>query len=710
MRYDHQPQKTAGTNRTTNERRRRKRTPNRCSIFRGRSRFGPHTLLHTLVLLVIVGASAQLAVMHASAEHATTRAPTSAPQILALEIDATIENSYARTTVTQQLANPTNASCETQIAFSIPPDAFISNLTLQRDETLYYGSVVERETAAERYDAAKAEGQSAALVAASDTASEAFTLALNLAPYETIRAKLQYEEYLVRTVDGYRYTTGLEIQTSAPIGTVAFDATVRYDRAIDELQPLPQHMPFQLSHADNGSYTVAYRAENVTAVPAFTLAYEVAPTNTAGQLLASANDEGEGYFMHIYAPGADALGGYMPKDIAFVLDVSGSMSGTKIAQMKEAFTCIVDQLHPEDDFNLIFFSNGANCWKKEFVPATESNRDAAAEFVASQYAGGSTNAHDALVVALEMLQTPDAELPVIVFLTDGHPNTNGGPDEVRNAVRRKNHVEAAIFTLGFGDGANMDFLDALAEENRGSALKIDAGTASAAQLVEFYATISTPLLRNIWFFYPSWASDIYPERRDYLFDGSEIVVTGRFDANDTDAFTFITNAMSGAGERAFSDTVHITTMRDDAFVERFWAYQRIRAIASGDLASAESAQAVLDGEATALAIAYGFVCDYTSMIVELPVQEPEEPAVAPDENMDGGAAEKPSAGPATDPSTSVPLASPSRTSGEGDANDLEYEECDEAMGSPGFSLGILLIALGAIVAVVIAGAHGRRRS
>jgi uncharacterized protein with von Willebrand factor type A (vWA) domain len=43
------------------------------------------------------------------------------------------------------------------------------------------------------------------------------------------------------------------------------------------------------------------------------------------------------YFLHIFSPQKEELGGNMPKDIVFVLDRSGSMSGEKIQQLKDAF-------------------------------------------------------------------------------------------------------------------------------------------------------------------------------------------------------------------------------------------------------------------------------------------------------------------------------------------------------------------------------------
>ena len=55
--------------------------------------------------------------------------------------------------------------------------------------------------------------------------------------------------------------------------------------------------------------------------------------------------------MHFFAPDLPP----MPKDIIFVLDLSGSMSGMKIRQLKEAMKVILGDLEPNDRFNIITF-------------------------------------------------------------------------------------------------------------------------------------------------------------------------------------------------------------------------------------------------------------------------------------------------------------------------------------------------------------------
>lgn len=65
----------------------------------------------------------------------------------------------------------------------------------------------------------------------------------------------------------------------------------------------------------------------------------------------------DGYFVHFYVP--DDLPP-LPKHVVFTLDTSGSMSGRKIEQLKEAMIFILDQIMPQDLISILDFNNVIN--------------------------------------------------------------------------------------------------------------------------------------------------------------------------------------------------------------------------------------------------------------------------------------------------------------------------------------------------------------
>jgi Mg-chelatase subunit ChlD len=94
----------------------------------------------------------------------------------------------------------------------------------------------------------------------------------------------------------------------------------------------------------------------------------------------------DGYFVHFFAPrGMEPI----PKDVLFILDVSGSMSGTKMGQQKAAILLILDDLHEGDRFNIMKFSSGVSFWRpSEIATASRDTVASAKEYVSGLVAQG----------------------------------------------------------------------------------------------------------------------------------------------------------------------------------------------------------------------------------------------------------------------------------------------------------------------------------
>ena len=94
----------------------------------------------------------------------------------------------------------------------------------------------------------------------------------------------------------------------------------------------------------------------------------------------------DGYFVHYIAPhGLEPVN----KNVMFVLDVSGSMTGVKLKQTKAAMATILDDLRPSDVFNIIVFEGLVRFWTNEgAVLATPGNIRKAKDFIQKLSANG----------------------------------------------------------------------------------------------------------------------------------------------------------------------------------------------------------------------------------------------------------------------------------------------------------------------------------
>src|SRR5205807_2062091 len=90
------------------------------------------------------------------------------------------------------------------------------------------------------------------------------------------------------------------------------------------------------------------------------------------------------------------------KDVAFVLDTSGSMAGKKMEQAKKALSFCIANLNAEDRFEVLRFSTEVEPLFDKLVEASEKNRSRADEFVKDLKAIGGTAIDDALKKALAL--------------------------------------------------------------------------------------------------------------------------------------------------------------------------------------------------------------------------------------------------------------------------------------------------------------------
>lgn len=95
----------------------------------------------------------------------------------------------------------------------------------------------------------------------------------------------------------------------------------------------------------------------------------------------------DGYFVHFFAPSDMEE---IPKDVLLILDVSGSMYGTKLKQMKDAVLGILSDLHEGDRFNILKFSSSLSFYKKSSVIANKKTVREAKIYVKNMVAAGGT--------------------------------------------------------------------------------------------------------------------------------------------------------------------------------------------------------------------------------------------------------------------------------------------------------------------------------
>lgn len=180
-------------------------------------------------------------------------------------------------------------------------------------------------------------------------------------------------------------------------------------------------------------------------------------------------------------------------DIVLVLDRSGSMTGTPLADMKlgaKTFIDIIDeatdsskdgQIGSGSRMGVVSFSNTA-------VADTQliTSVDALKAAVDNLSAGGSTNHADAFAKAVQLFDPASANAKVMVMFTDGNTTTGAPPAPVAAAARAQGIIIYCIGLIG-SDGLDITALNDWATDPDASHVAV---TPNAADLEELFAELA----------------------------------------------------------------------------------------------------------------------------------------------------------------------------------------------------------------------------
>lgn len=267
----------------------------------------------------------------------------------------------------------------------------------------------------------------------------------------------------------------------------------------------------------------------------------------------------------------------MPKDVVFLLDLSGSIPQPWANQSLLGIANSLAALNPQDRFNIVLFAEESSFFATErIVPATEENIARAQEFLRDRRSEGFTD----LNLALSRLLVPDRDVERaynLIFISDGVP-TRGVQDtrELINLITRDNQGLASIYTVAIAEPRfqNRTLLEFLAFRNRGLAIHSDSSRQIANDIRRLASRIRYPVMKDVRVTVAgAGASDTFPRQLPNIHRGEQFTVFGRFEEpgpitmrisghNGTRAFDFtFTRDLSEAEEGSRQMPAQWATMR-----------------------------------------------------------------------------------------------------------------------------------------------------
>lgn len=525
-----------------------------------------------------------------------------------------IQDQIAHSEVDQVFLNDTDVdSVEGMYIFPLPKDAAFSDFSMFVDGEELHAEVLNADSARAIYESIVRRNRDPALL-------EYLGTGLFRARVYPIRAhgekriKISYSELLSYDADIYRYLYPLSTEkfSARPLEDVSVQVTLTSSNPIKTIYS-PSH-PISVQKIDDFNAIVIYAEENVTPDRDFILYYTVSSDDIGMNVMVHHPPGEDGFYLFMAAPKFEIQEtDVVTKRLLFVFDRSGSMSGDKILQAKEALRFSVTNLNPQDFFNLIDFSSEVRQFKGNPVEANSVNKQEALNYIDRFSATGRTNINQALLAALAQMK-PDELSNMMIFLTDGQPTVGQTDNEViRENVKNANTYNARLFVFGVGYDVNTHLLDHLAEDNHGVTTYVRPDENIEVAVSAFFSKINHPVLSNLSLDYGSISVyDPFPRELPDLFQGSQIIEFGRYRNSGNTTIT-LSGDVNGRAQSFQQITEFPAESLNNDFIPRLWATRKVGYLLNEIRLNGET-QELID-EIVALGKRYGIITPYTSFLI-----------------------------------------------------------------------------------------------
>jgi Ca-activated chloride channel family protein len=529
---------------------------------------------------------------------------------LATDINVTVSGPTARARVTQLFHNPTDGWVEAVYVYPLPDGGAIDTLKMVVGDRIIVGDVMERKTASQVYERAKAAGQKATLM--EQERPNIFTNSVaNIGPGESVLVQVEYQEPVHQSGSEFSLRIPLVVApryNPAPVvQTVDFDprgqgwgqSSAANDPVPDRDRIEPPVLDPRVDAAVNPlAITVRLQAgfplgevkshhhAIVTEAPAddirvIRLSDKVVPADRDFELTwmpaaAAAPSVGlfrehvgdADYLLAFVTPPAlaDAVQQPRPREMVFVIDNSGSMGGTSITQAKASLLYGLAHLKPADRFNVIRFDNTMDVLFPDTVPADAAHVDQAKAFVSAIEAHGGTEMVPAMQAALTDRRGPDETfLRQVVFLTDGEIGNEQQLFDTIAAMRGRSRV----YMVGIGSAPNTFLMTRAAEIGRGTFTHIGSVDQVETRMRALFDKLENPVVTGLTATF-SGDADVTPGVLPDLYRGEPVVLAAK-----VGSLTGTLEIAGRIGDRPWVARLLVANAAPGEGLSKLWARRKI---------------------------------------------------------------------------------------------------------------------------------------
>ncbi|MEH6403802.1 MAG: marine proteobacterial sortase target protein [Sneathiella sp.] len=527
-------------------------------------------------------------------ENNDQKTPPLIASLLSTKIDSVISGHIVRTVVTQNFANPTSQWMEGVYYFPLPDDAVVDSMILKIGDRRIISQIQEKSQAKTNYIKAAAAGKRAALL--NQYRPNVFsTKVANIEPGEEISVEISFQtlasqkgtEFSWRMPQAItpRYSPNssqivsflndefptlarnIDYSKEGTQNLSAFGIVIKQGAKLSDIQSPSHHITTK--EIGEQDLFVELAEKQVPADRDFVLQWQFEQTDAPTALLFQERVEEATYTLGLVLPPKQgAMANDTPRDVTFIMDVSGSMEGIAIDQGKLAMISALDLLKPADQFDIIVFNDQFFRLFGLSQRASIQNIEHAKKFVDRLNANNGTEMYPALKSALED-QNKAGYQRQILFLTDGAVSNE---NEMFELVASK-LGNARLFTVGLGSAPNGWFMRKSAEFGRGMHVEISDLRRTKAELESLFKDMSMPNLEQINIGLGA-AADTYPKIIPDLYGNRPLLfITRHHRAIQKPVINGVSHA-NGPHEIPLSMVIY----KKSAGISKLWANKKIEGL------------------------------------------------------------------------------------------------------------------------------------
>jgi Ca-activated chloride channel homolog len=525
------------------------------------------------------------------------------------QVKVLIENNLAKTTINETFRNDSNKIVEGSYYFPVPSDAAITGFTLFIDGKPVQGEILESEGARRQYEKIVRSLIDPGLLEFANCR----TIKASIFPipaHGTRQIQLEYSQLLHSGKSGTKYEFPLKSKDKDPIDNLEIEVKIAAGtNGVCSIFNPSYNLSRRLI---NKEVLLSYSAQEI--VPNRNFSFSISPLQKgiAANLLTHKNSAEEAYFLLDLTP-PPLSESKTSKDIVLVADISGSMKGTKLAELKLALKDIIETLSMTDRFNIVCFNTNVYSYKESLIEASPENRLQAIRFIDEIEASGGTNISGAISKSLESFTKDQGKsLQYIILVSDGTPTA--GECEISSLIDMiPSSSPVRLFDLGIGYDVNTQLLNELAERHHGKAEYVTQNESIKKSLLSLYEKIRRPVLTDVDLTFTGIeVKDFYPEKPFDIFVGEQQLILGRYEG--AGKANLVVHGKLNGEDKTFTFPVSFAAEdNSNSELRRLWAMRRIAALCT----TAGTSDSNKD-EITALSKQYGVITPYSSFLVKDP--------------------------------------------------------------------------------------------